>query len=160
MRGWILSVTVSAMLIAVAEGMMPSGSVKKAARLLGGLVLMLGILQPIVRLDIDTLFRAANAQSALRVETRVALEEESDEMMKSIIEAELCAYVLDKAQDLGIACAVSIVCTQGENRALLPYSAEIRGLLIGGQQASLARILREDLDIPTERQAFYHEDIR
>lgn len=158
-RTWILSVTVSAMLIAVAEGLMPSGPVKKVARLLGGLVLMLGMLQPIMRLDVDTLFEQANALSEITVENRQSLEEGSDEMMKSIIEAELCAYVLDKAQDLGIHCTVSISCRAAENRAFLPHSAEIRGQLTAAQQAKLARLLQEDLEIPREQQTYVNEEV-
>ena len=42
-RTWILSVTVSAIVIAVAEALMPPGAVKKVGKLTGGLILVLGI---------------------------------------------------------------------------------------------------------------------
>ena len=40
-RTWILSVTVSAIVIAVAEALMPPGAVKKVGKLTGGLILVL-----------------------------------------------------------------------------------------------------------------------
>ena len=42
-RTWILSVTVSAMVIAVAQALMPAGAVKKVGQLTGGLILVLGM---------------------------------------------------------------------------------------------------------------------
>ena len=55
-RTWILSVTVSAIVIAVAEALMPPGAVKKVGKLTGGLILVLGILQPLVTMDYEDLY--------------------------------------------------------------------------------------------------------
>ena len=63
-RTWLLSVTVSAMVIAVAEALMPEGSVKKVGRLTGGLILILGLVQPLVRLDYDDLYDLVNSLPA------------------------------------------------------------------------------------------------
>lgn len=46
-RTWLLSVTVSAMVIAAAEALMPAGAVKRVGKLTGGLILCWGILQPL-----------------------------------------------------------------------------------------------------------------
>ena len=40
-RTWLLSVTVSAMVIAAAEALMPAGAVKRVGKLTGGLILVL-----------------------------------------------------------------------------------------------------------------------
>ena len=55
-RTWLLSVTVSAMVIAVAEALMPEGSVKRVGKLTGGLILILGLLQPLTHLSYDDLY--------------------------------------------------------------------------------------------------------
>ena len=54
-RTWILTVTVSALVIAGAEALMPQGSVKRVGKLTGGLILVLGILQPLVTMDYNPL---------------------------------------------------------------------------------------------------------
>ena len=70
-RTWILTVTVSALVIAGAEALMPQGSVKRVGKLTGGLILVLGILQPLVTLDYDQLYDLVNTLPAgsIRQET-------------------------------------------------------------------------------------------
>jgi len=159
MRSWIISVTVSAMIIAIAEGMMPSGTVKKIGKLTGGLVLMLGILQPIVRMDYEELFQAANGLSDITLEAQSVQQEGNEEMMKSIIEEELSAYVLDKAQSLGISCKVSIRCVVGEGAVSVPEEAEVRGCLSSEDQRQMERVLSEDLGIMKEKQTYINEEV-
>lgn len=157
-QSWIVSVTVSAIIIAIAEGLMPNGTVKKVGKLTGGLVLMLGILQPIVRLDYEELFLAANGLQEITVESQV--KEESDTaLLKSIIEQEMAAYVLDKAQSLGYSCAVSIYCELGENQVPYPTQAEIRGILDEEQRHQLTKLISEDLGIPQQNQTYINEEV-
>jgi stage III sporulation protein AF len=159
MRSWIISVTVSAMIIAVAEGLMPAGTVRKVGKLTGGLVLMLGILQPIVRLDYEELFLAANGLQSITVESQQDQQERNDALLKSIIEQESSAYVLDKAQSLGCSCAVSISCELGENNVPYPERAEIRGLLDEEQRQKMTKLLSEDLGIAKEKQSYIDEEV-
>ena len=153
-RTWILTVTVSAMVIALAEGLMPSGTVKRVGRLTGGLVLMLAILQPLVQTDYDTLFIMANGLGEVAVESREEQEMRTQEAMKTIIEQELSAYALDKAQTLGLSCTVSITCRLGENNVPYPDRAVITGLSGEPQKQTMMRLLREELDIPDARQTY------
>ncbi len=81
-RTWLLSVTVSAMVIAVAEALMPEGSVKKVGRLTGGLILILGLVQPLVRLDYDDLYDLVNSLPAGSIRQE-ALVEESSQALKN-----------------------------------------------------------------------------
>jgi stage III sporulation protein AF len=159
MRSWIISVAVSAMLIAIAEGLMPAGTVKKVGKLTGGLVLMLGMLQPIVRLDYEDLFLAANGAANITMETKEEQQESNDALLKSIIERELNAYVLDKAQSFGYSCTVSIFCELGENNVPYPDRAEIRGLLAEEQRQKITKILSEDLGISKPKQTYINEEV-
>jgi len=153
-RSWILTVTVSAMLIALAEGLMPQGTVKRVAKLTGGLVLMLGILQPLVQMDYDELFIVANGLGEIAVESQEEQEMRNSEAMKTIIEKELSAYALDKAQTLGLGCTVSITCQLGENNVPYPDRAVIGGLSGEAQKQTMMRLLREELGIPDARQIY------
>lgn len=158
-RNWILSVTVCAMIIALAEGMMPDGTVKKIAKLTGGLVLMLGILQPIVHLDYDELFQAANGLPEVEVTIPTAGEDTNTVLIKSIIEEKLSAYVWDKAQALGIACVVQIRCTVNEEAVPVPEEAEVRGLLSAEQQRQMEHLLVQELGIAKEEQTYINEEV-
>ncbi len=156
---WIMAVTVSAMIIAVAEALMPPGAVKKVAKLTGGLVLMLGILQPIVHLDYQELYIAANGLESITIESAESQEEASREFTKAIIEQELGAYVLDKALALGITCRVTVTCQPDENGVPIPAWAEVRGTLSGEAQGVVAEILRKDLGIDQDHQTYINEEV-
>ena len=64
LRTWILSVTACAMVIAAAEALMPDGAVKRVGKLTGGLILVLGLLQPLVKLDYEDWLDDLSAQTA------------------------------------------------------------------------------------------------
>ena len=153
-RSWILTVTVSAMIIALAEGLMPQGTVKRVGKLTGGLVLMLGILQPLVQMDYDELFSVANGLGEVVVESQEEQEMQNSEAMKTIIEEELSAYALDKAQTFGLSCTVSITCRLGENNVPYPDRAVIGGLSGETQKQTMMRLLREELGIPDAQQTY------
>lgn len=158
MRTWILSVTAVAMLIAVAEGLMPEGTVRKVAKITGGLVLMLAVLQPLVRMDYDTLFQAANGDAQVEVFGAQAQQQASGEFLKTIIEDEVRAYVLDKAEQLGYHCEVSITCQLGEDGVPVPATATVQGLSDPEQQRVLRMLLREELGIAYEQQTYLGEE--
>ena len=75
-RTWILSVTVSAIVIAVAEALMPPGAVKKVGKLTGGLILVLGILQPLVTMDYEDLYDMVTALPAGAIAQEEAHEQD------------------------------------------------------------------------------------
>jgi stage III sporulation protein AF len=159
LREVILSVTVAALIVALAEAVTPPGGVKKAARLTGGLVLMFGLLQPLVRTDFEELFAAANAAAEITVASPEEMAANETEFLKSIIEKETEAYVLDKARSLGIVCLARITCQTGENNIPYPVSALVEGDLDAGARSEIAAILSGDLGIPPENQILPSGDV-
>lgn len=159
MRSFILSVTISAMIVALAETLMPEGIVKKVGKLTGGMVLVLGILHPIVRLDYDELFLAANNLNEVTVETQEEGIEANDLLLKSIIEEELSAYILDKAKRKGYSFAVSVACEIDEEGTVVPKRAEMRGVFTEAQKEGMTWMIKEDLGIPEEDKIYVYEEV-
>lgn len=157
LRTWVLTVTACAMIVALADGLMPAGGVRKVGKLTGGLVLMLGILQPIVTLDWENLDLSTLDLPTMAAETTYENTEKEGELLKSIIEEELGAYVWDKAASLGASIEVTVTCEIGEDGLPCPGSAVLRGHLTPGQRTALGRVLREDLEIPDQCQTFLEE---
>ena len=139
-RTWILSVTVSAIVIAVAEALMPPGAVKKVGKLTGGLILVLGILQPLVTMDYEDLYDMVTALPAGAIAQY--------EAMKGIIEEELEAYIVDKGEALGADCTAQVTCTPGEGEVPVPTQATVTGDLTPAQQEAMSRYLEQELGIP------------
>ena len=152
-RSWIMTVTVSAMIIAVAEVLMPKGAVKTVGKLTGGLVLMLGILQPLLSLDYEQMLLELGDLSTDSVAIGQAQGVAQNNLLVGIIESELSAYVLDKAQSLGYSCEVQIVCRLGENNVPYPVQAQLTGLT-SAQQETMAAFLEVELGLTRDRQVY------
>ena len=57
-RHWLVGITCAAMLVALAESLIPAGSIRRIGRLTGVLVLRAAILNPLLKLDTTALTRA------------------------------------------------------------------------------------------------------
>ena len=82
------------------------------------------------------------------------MEEQRDETMKTIIEEESGAYIVDKAAQLGVECEVQVVCSSEGEGVFLPWQITVTGELSPGQQEQLTQQIQEDLGVPPERQQY------
>lgn len=157
-KSWLIGITCTAMIAALADGLMPNGAVGKIGRLTGGLVLLLAIVQPVIRLDESALARAfLDCQTAWKGED-LQLEETDLELMKGIIEEQAGAYILDKAAALGISCQAEVTVQISEKKEYPALSeVVIRGQMTESQRAALTRQIEADLAVPAERQIYLEE---
>ena len=92
---WLMGVTCAAMILALAEGLSPAGGPKRAARLAGGLLLLLAVIKPLLSLDGSDLTRTMTEYRLEAEYSAQALEGENKTLMKDIIEAQTAAYIQD-----------------------------------------------------------------
>lgn len=160
LKNWVIGVTCAALLIAAADCVTPGGTVKKLGRLTGGLVLLLAMISPLLGLDYEAL---AIAMTESRGDLSGYSQEESDklsaELMKTIIAEESGAYILDKATNLGVQCAVTVDCDVSEGNIPYPAAVTVVGALSAEQRAALSRAIEADLAIPPEMQTFESGDV-
>ena len=152
-RHWLVGITCAAMLVALAESLIPAGSIRRIARLTGGLVLLAAILNPLLKLDTTALTEYKLELSAYSAD----LEEENEILMKDIIEEQSGAYIQDKAAALGIDCQVTVE-ADGEEEWPIPQSVTVMGSLTAEQQEALERTIEEDFAILAERQRYESGD--
>ena len=152
-RHWLVGITCAAMLVALAESLIPAGSIRRIARLTGGLVLLAAIL----KLDTTALTRALTEYKLELSAYSADLEEENEILMKDIIEEQSGAYIQDKAAALGIDCQVTVE-ADGEEEWPIPQSVTVMGSLTAEQQEALERTIEEDFAIPAERQRYESGD--
>ena len=62
-RGWLLGVACTAMILTIADSLAPEGNAKKVCRMAGGLALLLAAAGPLLRLDGGALVQALEAFS-------------------------------------------------------------------------------------------------
>ena len=95
LREWLLSVTAAAILCALAQGLIPPGPVRRVGRLTAGLVMAAALLSPLASLkgvEPEEWLESWQPQEEVQ-----ELEQQRDETMKTIIEEECSAYIVDKA---------------------------------------------------------------
>ena len=157
LKNWLIGITGAAMIIALAEGLMPEGSVKRIGRLAGGLVLIIAILQPVVTLDTNELSSILAEYRSDTGDYSATLEENNKEVTKSIIAEESAAYIQDKAASLGVSCAVTVECEYGDEQFPYPVTVTVIGTLTAEQKAQLQTIIENDFAVSAEHQTYREE---
>lgn len=154
LRDWLLGVTCAAMVLAIAEALTPEGGVKKICRLAGGLVLLLAAVSPVVKLDEGALTRALTEYHVTAQNYGDVLVEKNNILYKTIIEENTAAYILDKAETLGISCGVEVEFAYDDEGMPYPRETRVFGRWTEEQKAQLSLLLEKDLGIPPEQQLF------
>lgn len=157
-RGWLLSIIAACLLCALADALMPRGPVKKAGRLVCGLVLLCVMLSPLPGLGLEAGQEWLEDYFAGLEQQKQDLKEAADTGTKGIIEEQYGAYIVDKAKELGIVCQARVTCRTGEDGLTVPDRVEVTGTFSDEEQSRLAQIIEEDLLVPPERQAYYSEE--
>lgn len=156
-RQWLLGVTATALVLALAETLAPEGSVKKVCKLAGGLALLLAAVGPALGLlDGGWITQAVDNWRSRSQSCEQELEDQRDQFYLSIIEEETAAYVMDKARELGLDCEAEVTYGYDEDGAPCPREVAARGTWTEKQREALTRLLEEELGVPAQRQ--YYEE--
>ena len=153
-RNWLLGVTCAAVLLALAESLIPEGSVKRICKLAGGAVLLLATIGPVANLEEADFARITEGYQRRAEEYRDALDEETEILYESIIAEKTAAYILDKAEELGVTCRVSVTVGWEKDGAPRPAAVTIRGEWTQEQKEALNQMIASDLGIPVAMQYF------
>ena len=144
---WILGVTCAALLGALACELAGKGTLGQVGRLVSGLVLLWSVLSPLPGVDIARLTQPILEAGTQLEQERERLNEQSGTAMRVVIEQESQAYILDKAQQLGLDCQVRVTCRL-EGGVWLPWSVQVTGIT---PSAALTRVVEEELGVAGER---------
>ena len=147
LRSWLLSVTACAVLVSIAQQLTDGGTMKKIVRFVGGMVLILAMLRPLLSLTFDLPeFNGANYREAVEA-LKETLSAEQDSALGDSIAAQTQAYIEDKADSLGLSVRAEVR-TVLRDGAPLPDSVT----LYGTKSASLGAYIAQELGIAEEKQ--------
>ena len=149
-REWLLSVLAVSLLCAVAGSLMPKGPVKGVGKLVCGLVLAAAVVSPAASLDLSGGRQWLDSWDAGLELREEELKKQVDGEMKTIIQQEYEAYILDKAAQLGAVCTARVECCGEETGVYLPQRVWVGGTLSQGQREELAQALEEELGLPAQ----------
>ena len=153
-RQWLLGVACTALILAVSDSLAPDGSVKKICRLAGGLALLLAAVGPVFRMDSGVLARTLEEYRIMVQSCEDALEEQNNLFYQTIIEENAAAYIVDKAEEMGISCQAEVTFFYDEDGVPCPWEVTARGDWTDGTRKALERLLEDDLGVPPQRQHY------
>ncbi len=155
MMGKLGSYIISVTAAAIALGILSSigngkGGENALLRLVGGIFMLIVVIQPAVNFRFDGLESFVN-QTLLDAELAAQEGEEmASDAMCDIIKAETESYILDKACSYDVVLDVDV--SVGEDGIHIPDSVTILGSCPASIQELLSEVISTDLGIPKERQ--------
>ena len=149
LRQWLLGIVSCALLVSFCEQLTPTGALKKLVRFTGGLLLIISILQPVTRLDLDVLPLDLDAYREAMAQVRLELADERDSALADGIAARTGAYIEDKAAQMGLTIRAVV---ETENMGGTPLPVFVT--LYGTEDAVLADYIATQLGIAKEKQVW------
>ncbi len=151
-RQWLLGVVLTAFAGGLARQLAPKGRERALVGLVCGLLLTLALLEPLAELEWAAAARdwPGPAQAALAESYR----QEGQAALSAVIAEKTEAYILDKADRLGLRCTVEVTVSAGESGIPLPDTVTVRG----SYSAALAACIEEEVGVPPEKQIWLEEE--
>ena len=147
LRSWLLGVVACALLVSACEQLTDGGTMKKIVRFVGGMLLMLALLRPLLRIDLTDLAVNAGAYREAVAQLEEELGAQRQRELSARIAAQTGAYIEDKAASLG-ASIRAVVTT--EERGSVPLPASVT--LYGEENAEIGAYIERELGIAKEDQ--------
>ncbi len=144
LQSWITSIVAFAVIMALALALTPDGQARKTVRFCCGLVMILLLLRPA--------YGQAPEWEALLPETDIP-QTAGSTALKELIEQRTSAYIVNKAQALGLEVTARVVCDE-EGAIPVPAYAVIRCDDPDAARSALETVLAQELDIGESRQRY------
>jgi hypothetical protein len=150
-KDWFLGVAGAAMIGVFALAITPQSVSRKGVQIASALLLIIAVLRPFTGWsgtplpDMEALTGESGAAAVVR-ETR-------DEILSAIIEEKTSAYIVTKAQALGLVVSVSAQSRMGEFYPE-PWAVTIRSDRPEHARGALSGLIELDLQIPLSRQRY------
>ncbi len=149
---WVRAIAGAALVCAAALVVTPKGSVKGVLKLLCGVVLLLVVIKPVLKLDPARLSLDMADYRERASEIAGNAQENQNELDRRFIEQKFAAYILDKAKALGLRDVTAEVTVKWGEDCWYPYAAKLTGQPPQRERTLLENAIEYDLGIPKERQ--------
>jgi len=150
-REWLFSIVCASMLVSVAENAAPPGNLRKIVSLIGGLILLVVLVRPLMELDLCDWIPEYGGYVKEVEQRQEELEKDRARQLQILIEQRTAAYISDKAESMGLACRVEVECRAGGDGLPRPVGVTV----FGTASQELKNWIRKELDIPEERQVYH-----
>ena len=155
-QGYLFAAVAAALAVSMLRTVPQNRSVRRIADLLGGIIVLLVLLRPLIRLRVgdlgDYLARFRPDEAMIDSAVQAGQSESA-----RLISEQTAAYILDKAQDLGARLEVQVELAELSEHYHYPCAVTLRGGWSAEQKRALADYISQTLGIPEERQIWQEE---
>ena len=152
-RNWVLGLTGTSFLTAIAMALTPKGRVRAMTGLVAGLVTIVALISPV--LDFDYLAYTDHLSGfEVSLDLRIDEMQASQERLQARLISERSAtYILDKAESVGLVdLDVTVQMNPLADGTFYPYAVFLYGVYTEEQRRTLEAYLSGTFGIPLERQ--------
>lgn len=158
LRAWLNAVIYTGVICGIALVITPGGRVKKALTILCGAAMCVAFISPLAGIDLNS-YSETLAGFKLEAESFAAQGESySKNLNRTIIEDECEAYILDKAENLGVQLdEVEILAVWSDEGYWYPSEAAITGSVSQSQRERMSSCIEAELGISRDNQQWSGE---
>lgn len=150
-KEYILNIVAVGMITAICITLVQKNtSAGMIIKMLGGIFLVITLISPLVKIRFDDLSSLWEQVSA---EGNVLAQEGSNstqEALSTVIKEDLEAYILDKADELGLTLRITVQMDQ--HNAVMPQTVKLQGAASPYQKRLLSAFMEEELGITEAQQ--------
>ena len=150
LRNWLLAVLAVSLLTAIAQAVMPEGSVKAVGRLACGLLVFLAVARPVLGIDYTRLTSVIRSYTELTQQMQSELTGTKNSLTESIIVRETAAYIQDKTEALGQDCTAAVEWDWSGDGLPIPVKVTVKGDLTAAERETLTDTLTQELGLERE----------
>lgn len=132
----------------------PKSNVRKIASLCCGLLLTVCVLKPLVQIEPETIAQSISKMQMDSQTQAAQVEVKNKQLVCQIIKEKTQAYILDKAQLLGLTLTAE-VSVGGKDTYPYPTKVDLTGYASQAQKKTLTAIIEENLAITEENQIWH-----
>lgn len=159
MTQWLRTVIYASLFCALALSLTPEGRVKTAERLICGIVILIVTFMPLFSFNYESYASFTAKYAQLGKELSESGRDKTLKLNRTLIEDELCAYILDKAKNSGISIYdVSAELAWDDEGYWYPISVAVSGSFSQSEYEKLSSLIEAELGIPEENQSWTEVD--
>ena len=155
-RAYLFSFVAAALLCALVRALVPKGRLQKICTLLCGIFLAITALSGPAGWELTDFTEQLWRVQIAAEEAKTGVEIRNREALAAIIKRKTEAYILDKAEELGLTVSVE-VSVADDGSYPYPRAVSLRGSIPAAKRQALSRYIEEDLAIGEENQQWISE---
>lgn len=152
-RSWVMGITGVSLITGLVMSLTPKGRVRRIASLVCGIAMIATLISPVLSFEYDTYSQLLMDYNYNMDSYTENMEEENERLTRLIIQEDVSAYILDKAESLGLEnVTVSVNTELDADGSWYPYEMWIEGDYSEAEMKELGNYIEAEFGIPAGRQ--------